>query len=58
MNVCGYVLCRFEVELENKPDTVQWFVNKMAIQPSQRYEIKADDNRAYLLVHNLTPADR
>lgn len=53
-----YLLNRFEIELERKPDTVQWFVNKMEIQPSPRYEVRNVDNKSHLLVHNLTPADR
>ena len=52
------LLHRFEIELENKPDMVQWFVNKMEITPTQRYEMKSVDNKAHLLVHDLTPADR
>lgn len=53
--ICSF---RFEIELENKPDMVQWFVNKMEIRPTHRYEIQSVDKKAHLLVHSLTPADR
>lgn len=51
-------LCyRLDVELDKKPDDVKWFVNKMLIKPSQRYQIRTEENRAELLINDLTPAD-
>ena len=49
---------RFLVEVDRKPEKVEWFINKMLIQPTQRYQIKTESNKAQLLVNNLTPADR